>query len=122
MQLTRKDKYTGISVKVEWSDLGEGLDGDYNPDDKDDIALYRFDISVRPKGKRSYEGVEDASYCTQVPVETPVKILKEGLKMIMDEIFDAVVQGASVKRACEQISWISVDSIKRGVWERKWVL
>ncbi len=117
MQLVRKDKTTGISVKVEWSDLGEGIQGDYNPDDKDDVHLYRFDISVKPSGKRAYEAVDDASYCTQVPVDSSVPILRKGLEMIMDEIFDAVVGGNSIRKACERMSWLDVPSIQKGVWE-----
>ena len=30
--------------KVEWVDLGEGLDGEYDPDNEDDVALLRFDV------------------------------------------------------------------------------
>ena len=121
MKLIRKDKHTGMSVKVEWEDLGEGISGDYNPDDPTDVSLYRFDIYAKTKGG-DWQDIDDASYCTQVPVETDEKILKEGLKMIMVEIFDAVVQGASIKKACEQMSWISVKTIKSGIWEREWVL
>ena len=30
--------------KVEWVDIGEGWNGDYDPDDPDDTALLRFDV------------------------------------------------------------------------------
>jgi len=33
------------NIMVEWVELGEGLCGDYNPDDPDDIELLRFDVS-----------------------------------------------------------------------------
>jgi len=32
------------NIMVEWVELGEGLSGDYNPDDPKDIELLRFDI------------------------------------------------------------------------------
>lgn len=114
MKLERKDKKSGKIVLVEWTDLGEGWDGDYNPNDPDDVALLRFDISVIEKGE--VIPIDDASYCTQVPVNTKKKILKAGLEMIMDEIFDAVIEGNSIKKACERMSWIGVEDIEEGVW------
>ena len=122
MELIRTDKDTGIKVLVEWSDLGEGIDGDWNSDDPEDVSLYRFDISVKRKGDEDWDACDDASYCTQVPVDTPDHILIKGLEMIMDEIFEAVVEGHGIKKACERMSWICPDTIERGVWERKWVL
>jgi hypothetical protein len=120
MELVRTDAETQTKVMVEWTDLGEGIQGDYNPDDPEDIPLYRFDVSVKRKGDKYWEPLDDGSYCTQVPIYTDKKTLKAGLEMIMDEIFYDIVQEASPKRACERMSWISVDSIQRGVWERKW--
>jgi len=121
MELVRKHE-SGKEVLVEWSNLGEGIEGDYNPDDPDDVALLRFDISVKNKDDEEWEAVDDSSYCTQVPVETEEKILKAGLEMIMDEVFEAVVEGHSIKRACEQMSWISPDSIKTETWGREYTL
>ena len=44
--------------KVEWVNLGEGKDGDYDSNNPDDIALLRFDISF------DGELMQDGSYCT----------------------------------------------------------
>ena len=122
MELERKDKRTGKTVLVEWSDLGEGICGDWNPDDPDDIALLRFDISVIEDGDDMPTPISDASYCTQVPADTDPKILKKGLEMIMDEIFDAVIEEESIKKPCERMSWISPETIEKGVWGTRWVL
>jgi len=120
MEYKRKYKNSDKEVLVEWTDLGEGIQGDYNPDDPEDIALLRFDISLIDKGETI--PIEDASYCTQVPVDTDDKILKEGLEMMMEEIFDAVIHGNSIKKVCERMSWISVKSIKAGQWKTGYVI
>ena len=58
-------------IRVEWEDIGEGICGDYNPEDPDDHPLLRFSVSILLDGQ--WEAVEDASYCTQMPVDTPVQ-------------------------------------------------
>ena len=54
------------NIKVELVELGEGLSGDYNPDDPNDIELLRFYVAIH-KGD-DWEDIDDASYCTQMPV------------------------------------------------------
>lgn len=88
--------------KVEWVNLGEGKDGDYNPDDPEDVALLRFDISYNG------ELVQDGSYCTLLPADTPEKILRKGLERIMDTINDECRNdGSCSRRVFEELSWIS---------------
>ena len=101
MRLIRKD------VKVEWTDLGEGLCGDYDPDDPKDVHLLRFDIYHKEHGR--WIPVDDASYCTQVPVATPTLEKKRLLGVIMDEVYDSVHDGNSIKKLCERLSWIAPD-------------
>ena len=93
------------NVKVEWSDIGEGINGFYDPDDEDDIALLRFDV-YRWDGI-DWEPVDDASYCTNVPVGTDNEILKSMLQMILSEVGDDVRSGTSIKKKCEMLSWLS---------------
>ena len=108
------------NVKVEWSELGEGIDGDYNPDDPEDVELLRFDVSR--KAGDNWEAIDDASYCTQVPVSATPEQRAEGLQLIMDEIYEWASQGYSIKKLCERLSWISLESIEKGSVERKWIL
>lgn len=87
--------------KVEWVNLGEGKDGDYDPDDPGDVALLRFDVSYNG------ELVQDGSYCTLLPVDTPEKILRKGLERIMDTINDeSRNDGSCSRRVFEELSWI----------------
>lgn len=115
--LIRKDEKTGISVKVEWYNAGEGLQGDYNPDDPDDINLLRFDVYKKEKDAKEWEPVDDASYCTQLPDEVEDWIKVKGLEMLMDEVFEPLVGGNRIKKLCEMLSWISEDNIKNGTWD-----
>lgn len=92
-------------VRVEWTDIGEGLNGDYNPDDPEDVALLRFDID-RWNGF-DWEPVDDASYCTNVPASTDTDTLMTLLEQIMAEVGDDVRAGISVKKKCEGLSWLS---------------
>lgn len=100
MELINKTK----DVKVEWVDLGEGYSGYYDPNDPEDDALLRFDVSVWRDGEWQDPG--DASYCTLIPVDTPEDILMNGLRMIMQEVEEPLRNGYSIKKICEQLSWI----------------
>ncbi len=93
------------NLRVEWVNDGEGICGDYNPDDPEDVNLLRFDVSIL-RG-RQYEEVEDASYCTQMPADTDPKVLLKALRYLLKEY--SVLQNdpdVSVKKLGEQLSWM----------------
>lgn len=108
------------NVMVGWTELGEGIDGDYNPGDPEDVELLRFDVSRLVNGE--WEAIDDASYCTQVPVSATPEQRTKGLQLIMDEVYEWASQGYSIKKPCERLSWISLESIETGKIERSWVL
>jgi len=93
------------TVRIVWEYAGEGLCGEYNPDVLEDIPLYRFYVE-RMNEDGEWEDVEDASYCTQVPFDTPDGILKKLLEILMDHFYEDVVAGNSVKKIGERMSWI----------------
>lgn len=92
-------------VAVEWSELGEGLHGDYDPDDPDDVELLRFDFWIWSEEEDCWVGPEDTSYCTAFPVQTPVRWKRAGLEAMMDEAGEDVLSG-NARRTCERLSWI----------------
>jgi len=100
-------------VRVEWERLGEGVCGDYNPDDPDDIELLRFDVSHKDSETGEWLAVDDASYCTQVPVDTAPEVRQTLLRFIMDEVYEPVTDGHSIKKLCERLSWISPEASKQ---------
>lgn len=85
--------------KVEWEDLGEGFGGDYTGE-KDDVALLRFSCYERIGTK--WEPMEDASYCTRLPVGSPEKWLHNASESIL-----TVLERSSYKRGLEELSWYS---------------
>lgn len=93
------------NVKVTLTDIGEGYNGDYDPEDPEDAPLLRFDV-YRWDGI-DWEAVEDASYCTAIPVTTPRERLVELAAVIMDAVHDDVVAGISVKKTGESLSWLT---------------
>jgi hypothetical protein len=98
----------GDGVRAEWVNIGEGVCGDFNPDDPEDVNLLRFDISYLTKDNQ-WEEVEDASYCTNISSDTSEEKLVKALYAIWKE-YVAVISDYpyhSVKKLGERLSWIS---------------
>jgi len=91
------------AYKAEWVDIGEGMDGMYDPENPDDVALLRIDTYELVNGE--WEMIDDGSYCTAMPVDTPPEILDAGLRVILEELND--LGGASAKKTMEGMSWMS---------------
>lgn len=91
------------NVMIEWVNLNEGYDGDYDPENENDANLLRFDVS-RFDGKE-WQAIEDGSYCTQVAAGTPHTTLVEHLVHFLDTIYDDVSNHGKAKRLCESLSW-----------------
>lgn len=104
---TKLPSLTRGDLKVEWLNLGEGVNGDYDESDPNDVNLLRFDVSHLVNGE--WEPVDDASYCTQMPADTSEKILVQGLENIMGAVSAAVFAGEPVDDICARLSWMSPE-------------
>ena len=105
------------NIKVEWVELGEGLCGDYNPDDPDDIELLRFDVSYQ-NDKGEWLEIPDSSYCTMMPVKAPDEIRQKALQVIFNEYYHALSghyheHSPSVKHLGEWLSWICPEDFEQ---------
>lgn len=94
-------------VRVELVDIGEGRCEDYNPDDPNDYPHLRF--YVQKLVGSDFEDVDDASYCTtlngnKITPEQGIEICRR----IWCEVVSRVNSGESVKKICEELSWITV--------------
>jgi hypothetical protein len=98
------------NIKIEWVDLGEGWNGDWDPDDPDDTSLLRFDVSELKNNE--WIEIPDASYCTQFPTNTPDHLKKRALHVIMNKIYDHATTGQSIKRQCQFMSWIKPSDVE----------
>ena len=96
-------EHKGVVVELEW--IGEGRDGDYDPDDSSDEMLLRFSVHRR-LDDGTLEAVDDASYCTALQATSRDVMVAEAAKLVLSEVGDAVRQRASIKKACERLSWI----------------
>lgn len=99
------------NIKVQWVELGEGLYGDYDSMDPEDVELLRFDVFVMRDG--AWVEKEDGSYCTQFPVSATEKEKLAGLEILLDKFHDALSADidVSVKKLGEQMSWIDLSSV-----------
>jgi len=96
------------NIKVEIENIGEGICGDYDPNDPEDDNYLRFTV-YRKDYKGHFEQVDDASYCTQIPADTPKLLLDRALSYLLKE-FHSVLSCdpfQSVKKLGEHFSWIS---------------
>lgn len=92
-------------------DTNEGWGGDYDSNDPHDELLLRFDVDERIGNADSWQPIDDASYCTALPANTPKSLIDKALQIIMIEIKDAVESGYSIKKTCERLSWINPNWI-----------
>lgn len=72
---------------LEWVDLGEGLNGDFNPNDPNDRPLLRADLYE--KFGSAWVAVDDGSYCTQAKVGTDPKILEKYSRELFQDLGDS---------------------------------
>jgi len=92
-----------IRVVLTW--LGEGIDGDYNPEDAEDVPLLRFDVYTWSEEDSAWSCPEDSSYCTQLSAFAGEEICRKAIEHILCEVENR--GGNSMKRVCEELSWIS---------------
>lgn len=88
-------------VEVEIDNIGEGLCGDYDPNDPEDINLLRFWVSV------DGEYLDDASYCTCIKADTKQSAVQKCADLILDAVYEPLMKGESIKRICEQFSYLT---------------
>jgi hypothetical protein len=104
----KSKKIKGLSVVLEW-DCGEGICGDYNEEDPNDVPLLRFDVMF--KGEQADNG----SYCTQLQVTDKRPLLKKAVKLILnvaEKYFGDEGSLSGFKRSMEELSWMEIKDGK----------
>ena len=94
----------GVRVTVEF--IGEGLSGDWNPDDPNDQPLLRFSVEDGLSGE--WEAVRRGSYCTQIPATTPRRLIIETAGYIWSKVAPFIWRREGIKQICEELSWLEV--------------
>ena len=78
-------------IKVEWENISEGYDGNFDEEDGFDTALLRFytSVNIAPKGEEpEWKDIQDGSYCTLFPVDSTPNERQKTLILIMDRVYD----------------------------------
>lgn len=118
-----------VRVDLDWE--GEGIDGDYDGTDPDDVPLLRYGISRKFTNECKNENfsyltgedfhgreigewlyVEDSSYCTQLPIDAPREQLIEAAQFILSYVEDGVRDLHREKRMYETLSWLCLQDGK----------
>lgn len=97
------------NVRVNFESIGEGLQGEYDPTDPDDIDLIRFSVDRDANLINYWTYVDDSSYCCQYPTDCTDEQKVEGLMKVMGAIYKPVTNGESIKKICEKLSWIGIE-------------
>jgi len=92
-------------VKVEYDWMGEGKNGDYQPDDPDDSPLLRFTV-YQLKGA-TWCPIDESSNITLMPITTSEETLGKLARYILNIVKNHVLNGRKIKGECERLSWIS---------------
>jgi hypothetical protein len=103
--------FTDIEVikgnkRVTWEYLDEGLCEYYDPNDPDDVPLLRFSCSELIDGE--WQEMDNASYCTRMPIDSPKEYLLRGAEIILEAIEDI-----SYKRELEHLSWFCISDFEK---------
>jgi hypothetical protein len=99
------------NLRIEWVNLGEGRNGDYNSFDPDDQNMLRFSVYV-VRSNGALEEPQDSSYCTNVPASTPLLALEYLLVSMLNQIINKVGSTFSdditpdISDICENLSWV----------------
>ena len=109
-------------IRVDIVNIGEGVCGDYDPENPDDENLLRFDVYCKdPKDPADdWREVSDASYCTNLSADVSEEMLEAAVTTLFNEydnVADQILSGSSVKRLGEQLSWISASDFEEPVKE-----
>lgn len=106
-------------VKVCLEYIGEGSNGDFI-NDGIDKPLMRFSVVKKEPCDDDIDHpdwnwveVDDSSYCTQIPVDTDKTIMTELASIILNRVQESVMDEDSIKKLCQELSWIDEDWIKK---------
>lgn len=102
----RDERYP--NYMLEWEYIGEGFEGDYDPDHGADEPLLRFTLYKRAEdmGAVEWEQVDECSYCTDNNTETPREHLEKMGVRIIETLAPLVDAGEGYRGAAAALSWI----------------
>ena len=112
------------NLKIEFTELGEGLSGDYDPDDPSDIEQLRFDTFEKIDGKwEEWNEGSNYSFCTMFPVSATPTQRRTALSLMMDVAYPAFLRNdGSLKSILQRLSWIDLAVVQTAKSRRQFLL
>lgn len=95
--------------RVVWEWIGEGWNGDYDKDNPEDVPLLRFSCREYSTRDQAWYGMNDASYCTRMPINSSLDMLARAGVIILEVIVDDV----SYKKRLEELSWFCPEDFNK---------
>ncbi len=95
----------GIKVEVEY--IGEGLSGDFDASDPNDIPMVRFRVFDYLREPDDYEY---DSYCTQIPATMPLKMMESFACALAQRLADT---DEGWKHLLQEWSWTNEEDVRR---------
>lgn len=96
-------------IQVELEYIGEGISGDYNPDDPNDVRLLRFTVTNKD---RQDEPSDENSFCTgHLTVDLPRAVLERAAAQILAAVKSDFIAGRSIRRKCADLTHLLPESI-----------
>lgn len=97
--------------KVVWEYIGEGENGDYNPETpEEDTPLLRFSCFKYDLAKGGADGaweeIPNSSYCTRMPINSSLRHLLVAAGIIIEAL-----EKASYKHELRLISWFCPEDL-----------
>lgn len=100
-----------LKIRVSLENLGEGYNGDYDPNDPNDKPLLRFDVEQMDFATEEWQEdrwISLESRCTCIPVDAPVERLERFVSELADEVYDLLIDGRdSLSFLCDKFSYAS---------------
>lgn len=96
-------------IRITLSHTGDGCEGGYSKNDKNDIPFLRFNIE-KQKGNE-WVNVKGANYCTELDCSISEDDAIRAIDLIASSVNDAILSG-NYKEICKEQSYIYYDDIR----------
>lgn len=98
-------------VKVVLEYIGEGYQGDYDPEDSEDEPLLRYSLYRKnDDDDDDWDAVDDGSYCTYLSVNDDRDKLVQVANTILLQVKDGLTSYNRQKSLYERLSHINIDN------------
>jgi hypothetical protein len=95
-----------FSITLEY--IGEGTDGDYDPEDENDIPLLRYDVCEKVNGE--WEPLRNGSACCRLSPSEKRADLKKAAKQMLEIVSKTDPQHLNF--VVQLLSWIEIQKGK----------